>query len=71
MDLQNFLSQMSMSNNPITMALGMLPNNGLKQSFNSIANSKNDEERAQRIADWCNARGISKAQLQQMLQRRF
>ena len=69
MNMQNFLGQLSMSNNPMGMVLGMLPNQGLKQSFTSLMNSKSDEERAQKLADWCNQRGITKEQLQQMLNR--
>lgn len=67
MNMQNFLSQMSMSSNPMAMVLGMLPNQNLKQSFSSLMNCNSDEERAQKLADWCNQRGITKEQLQQML----
>jgi hypothetical protein len=41
----------------------MLPNQNLKTTFSSLANSKNDEERAQKIADMCNQNGITKDQL--------
>ena len=67
MNLQNLLSQLSMSSNPMSMVLGMLPNQGLKQSFTSLMNSNSDEERAQKLADWCNEKGITKDQLQKML----
>ena len=67
LDFGNFLGQMSASNNPMAMALGMLPNNELKRSFSSLMNCGSDEERAQKLADWCNQRGITKEQLQQML----
>ena len=66
-NLGSFLSQMSASSNPMSMALGMLPNQELKQSFSSLMNCNSDEERAQKLADWCNERGITKQQLQQML----
>ena len=67
MNLQNLLSQLSMSSNPMSMVLGMLPNQGLKKSFTSLMNSNSDEERAQKLADWCNEKGITKDQLQKML----
>ena len=69
-DLQNLIGQLSASSNPIAMVLGMLPNQSLKKSFNAIANSSNDEERAQKLADFCNARGITKEQLESMLKRK-
>jgi hypothetical protein len=56
----------------MSMVLGMLPNQNLRASFSSLMNSNNDEERAQKIADWCNQNGITKQQLQQMVnQHRF
>ena len=67
MNLQNFLGQLSMSKNPMGMILGMLPNQGLKQSFTTLMNSNSDEERAQKLADWCNQKGITKEQLQRIL----
>lgn len=67
MNLQNLLGQLSMSSNPMSMVLGMLPNQNLKQSFTSLMNSSSDEERAQKLADWCNEKGITKDQLQKML----
>ena len=67
MNLQNLLGQLSMSNNPMGMILGMLPNQGLRQSFTTLMNSNSDEERAEKLANWCNEKGITKKQLQQML----
>ena len=67
MNLQNLLGQLSMSSNPMSMVLGMLPNQNLKQSFTSLMNSSSDEERAQKLAEWCNEKGITKDQLQKML----
>lgn len=69
MNIKNLMSQLSMSSNPMAMVLGMLPNQNLKESFSSLMNSSSDEERAQKIADWCNQKGITKEQLQQMLKR--
>lgn len=72
MDLRNFIGQLKASSNPMSMVLGMLPNQNLRASFSSLMNSNNDEERAQKIADWCNQNGITKQQLQQMVnQHRF
>ena len=72
MDLHNFLGQLKASKNPMAMVLGMLPNQTLRASFSALMNSGSDEERAQKLADWCNQKGISKEQLQQMLsQHRF
>lgn len=67
MNMQNLLGQLSTSNNPMAMVLGMLPNQDLRQSFSFIMNSNSDEERAQKIADWCNQRGITKEQFKQMI----
>lgn len=47
--------------------MGMLPNQNQKMSFSNLANSKSDEERAQKIADYCNQNGITKSQLEQAL----
>ena len=45
------------------MAMNLLPNQNLKETFSSLVNSKNDKERAQKIADICNRNGITKEQL--------
>ncbi len=68
MNLQNFIGQLNASKNPFAMVLGMLPNQNLKSTFSNLMHSNSDEERAQKIADICNQKGITKAQLQQMLQ---
>lgn len=67
MNIQNLLGQLQMSNNPMSMIMGMLPNQNQKTVFSSLANSKTDEERAQRIADICNDNGITKSQLEDAL----
>jgi hypothetical protein len=49
------------------MVMGILPNQNLKTLFSNLANSGSDEEKAQKIADLCNANGISKDQLEQAI----
>jgi len=44
--------------------MNMLPNQNLKGIFSNLANSNNDEERAQKIADICNRNGITRDQLE-------
>ena len=66
MNFSDIIGQLSNSSNPIAMALGFLPNN-MKSIFSNIANSKSDQERAQKIADICNKNGITKAQLEAAL----
>ena len=70
MNIQNLISQLSMSNNPIQMIMGMLPNQNQKTIFSNLANSRTNEERAQKIADLCNQNGITKEQLAQALRNR-
>ena len=48
----------------------MLPNQNQKTIFSNLASSKNDEERAQKIADLCNQHGITKEQLERALKNR-
>lgn len=67
MNIQNLLGQLKMSQNPMAMVMGMLPNQNLKSAFSSVMSGKNDEEKAQRIADLCNQNGITKSQLENML----
>lgn len=63
MSIQNLMSQLSKSKNPMSMVMNMLPNQNLKTTFSSLMNSGTDEERAQKIADLCNQNGITKRQL--------
>ena len=48
----------------------MLPNQNQKTIFSNLANSRTNEERAQKIADLCNQNGITKEQLAQALRNR-
>ena len=65
MNIQNLLSQMMTSNNPMQMMMGML-NPQQKQAANLFQN-KNNNEQAQIVADMCNKNGISKEQLSQII----
>lgn len=69
MNLQNLFSQLSSSSNPIAMAMNSLPNDNMKSLFSSVMNGRNDQEKAQRIADICNRNGITKEQLQAAMRR--
>lgn len=62
MNLQNLLNQMKMSTNPMSMLMGML-NPNQKQQANQMQ-GLNKEQQAQKIADKCNELGITKEQLQ-------
>ena len=63
MSIQNLMSQLSKSKNPMSMVMNMLPNQNLKTTFSNLMNSGTDEEKAQKIADLCNQNGITKRQL--------
>ena len=65
MNLQNLISQMGSSSNPMAMLMSML-NPNQKQMVNQFQN-KPDTEKAQAIADYCNQNGIDKAKLQEIM----
>ena len=65
MNIQNLMSQMGKSTNPMAMLLGML-NPNQKQLANQFQN-KSREEQCQQIADYCNQNGISKEKLQEII----
>ena len=69
MDFQNLIGQLMNSSNPTAMAMNALPNSNLRSLFTSVMNGRNDQEKAQRIADICNRNGITKEQLQSALKR--
>lgn len=50
--------------------MGILPNQNQRTLFSNLANSKSDEEVAQKIADLCNQHGITKEQLENALRHR-
>lgn len=61
-NLGNLISQIQSSNNPLNMVMSILPGNQ-KDTFNKIANTQSDEQKAQILADLCNKNGITKQQL--------
>ena len=62
MNLQNLISQLGNATNPMAMMKSLL-NPSQNQLLNSFQ-AKNDNEKAQQIADYCNKNNISKEQLQ-------
>ena len=71
MNLQSFFNQLAVSQNPLQMAMGALPNQNLKSMFSSVANGKDKEEKAQILANICNRNGITLQQLQSAYKKRF
>ena len=65
MNIQNLLSQLGNSNNPLQLAMSLL-NPQQKQAVNQFQNQPNDKQ-AQMIADYCNKNGISKEQLKNII----
>lgn len=65
MNLQNLMSQLGKSTNPMSMMMSML-NQNQKQLVNQFQN-KTSQEQAQQIADFCNNNGIDKAKLQEIM----
>ena len=65
MNLQNLVAQMGSSSNPMNFLMSML-NPNQKQLANQFQN-KTKEQQAQEIADFCNQNGISKEQLQNLM----
>ena len=65
MNIQNLMSQLKMSTNPMSMLMGML-NPNQKQQVNQMQNL-NKEQQAERRANLCNEKGISKEQLQDII----
>ena len=65
MNIQNLMSQLGKSSNPMSMMMGML-NPNQKQMVNMFQN-KNSNEQAEMIANFCNKNNISKEQLQNII----
>ena len=65
MNLQNLMSQLKMSTNPMAMMMGLL-NPSQKQQVNQIQ-GLNKEQQAEKIAEVCNEKGITKEQLQSII----
>lgn len=65
MNIQNLMSQLGSATNPMSMLMGML-NSNQKQQVNLFQN-KPDKEKAEEIARICNENGITKEQLQSII----
>ena len=61
MNIQNLMSQLSNSSNPMSLMMSML-NPSQKQQASEFQN-KSKEQQCQEIADYCNKNNISKEQL--------
>ena len=66
MNIQNLIAQLGSAKNPMSMMMNMLSGNQ-KQAVNLFQN-KTNQEQAEEIAKKCNELGISKEQLQSILQ---
>lgn len=65
MNLQNLMSQLGNATNPIQMMMSML-NPSQKQIMNNFQ-TKSEQEQAEEIANYCNQNGITKEQLQNIV----
>lgn len=65
MNLQSILTQIGNSTNPMTMMMNML--NPTQKKTLSQFQSRNVQQQAQEIADICNSKGISKEDLQKIV----
>lgn len=65
MNIQNLMSQLGNSTNPLALMMSML-NPNQKQQANQFQN-KSKEEQAEEIARICNEKGITKEQLQTIM----
>ena len=66
MNLQSIMSQLQGATNPLQMMMSTL-NPNQKQSLDLFKNKPNQEQ-AEEIARICNEKGISKADLEQIVQ---
>ena len=65
MNIQNLMSQLGNSTNPMALMMSML-NPSQKQLANQFQ-SKSNMEQCQQIADYCNQNGITKEKLQDII----
>lgn len=65
MNIQNLMSQLMASSNPMSMMMGML-NPSQKQIVNNFS-KKNKQEQYEEIAKMCNEKGIKKNDLEQII----
>lgn len=65
MNIQNLMNQLGTATNPMALLMSMLTPNQ-KQLADQFKN-KSKEEQCQQIADYCNQNGITKEQIQNIL----
>ena len=65
MNIANLMSQLKTSTNPMAMMMGLL-NPNQKQQANQFQN-KSKQEQAEEVARICNEKGITKEQLQNII----
>ena len=65
MNIQNLLAQLGNASNPMQMMMSML-NPNQKQAVNIFQN-KSSQEQAEQIAKICNEKGITKEQLESIV----
>ena len=66
MNIQNLMSQLGNATNPMALMMSML-NPNQKQQANQFQN-KTTQEQAEEVARICNEKGITKEQLQSIIQ---
>ena len=65
MNMRNLMSQLMASSNPIAMIMGMMNPNQKKKAEALLKKPK--EEQYEEIAKYCNENGITKEQLQSLI----
>ena len=65
MNIQNLMSQLGNATNPMALLMSML-NPNQKQMLSQFQ-GKNNQEKCQAIADYCNQNGIDKNKLQEII----
>ena len=61
MNMNNLISQLGASSNPVQMMMSMLNSN--QKQMVSLFQNKSNQEQAEAIAKMCNEKGITKEQL--------
>ena len=65
MNIQNLVNQLSMSSNPMALLMSML--NPTQKQMASQFQNKDKQQQAEEIAKLCNEKGITKEQLQNII----
>lgn len=65
MNLQNLMSQLTTASNPMSLIMSML--NPSQQQLTNQFKGKTTQQQAEEIAKLCNEKGITKEQLQQII----